>query len=70
MEVNKLCKGEKKRGKHLEYTYKNLLTIRPTSVESERAFSAAAQICTKFRTSLSDESLNNILFFKSYFNEN
>jgi len=35
------CFKQKVRGKYLDLIYKYLLTIRPTSVEAERAFSAA-----------------------------
>ena len=39
-----LFKDEGVRGKYLQQVYDLLLTIRPTSVESERAFSAAGVI--------------------------
>ena len=47
--------------------YESLLSIAPTSVESERAFSAAALFCTKIRTSLSDSTLNVLCYLKHYF---
>lgn len=55
------------RGKHLEYIYQSLLTVRPTSVESERIFSSAGYICNKLRTKLNDETLDTISFLRSYF---
>ncbi|GFS89091.1 uncharacterized protein TNCV_1258471 [Trichonephila clavipes] len=44
-----------------------LKTIPPTSVEAERAFSAAGLFITKLRTRLSDKSINCLCFLKSYF---
>lgn len=56
------------RGVHLKLAYECLLTIPPTSVESERAFSAAQHITTKIRSRLDDDTLDQICFLKSYFN--
>lgn len=55
------------RGFHLELLYKYLLTIKPTSVDSERAFSNAGLLCTKVRARLSDESIDTLSFLRSYF---
>ena len=44
-----LFEDESVRGKYLQQVYDLLLTIRPTSVESERAFSAAGIILNKLR---------------------
>ena len=44
-----------------------LMTIPPTSIESERAFSTSSNFCTKKRSSLSDFSLNTLVFLKYYF---
>lgn len=55
------------RGFHLELLYKYLLTVKPTSVDSERAFSNASLICTKVRARLSDESIDALSFLRSYF---
>lgn len=41
---------EVQKGENLVFAYQSLLTIRPTSVESERAFSSAGYLCTKFRS--------------------
>lgn len=49
--------------KILEY----LKTIQPTSTESERVFSMASNTVTIKRQRLNDDSLNAILFLKSYF---
>lgn len=43
-------------------------TIRPTTCDCERAFSVAGYFCSKLRSSLGDESLNALVFLKSYFN--
>lgn len=52
------------RGHHLQLVYKYLLTIPPTSVEAERAFSAAGY---KLRSRLGDDTLDALLFLRSYF---
>jgi hypothetical protein len=41
---------------HLIYDY--LSTIAPSSIEFERAFSAATQICTKIRSNLNDNTID------------
>lgn len=43
-------------------------TIRPTTCDCERAFSVAGYFCSKLRSRLGDESLNALVFLKSYFN--
>lgn len=60
-------KDEKVRGKYLSKAFHYLKTIKPTSVESERAFSAAALICTKIRSRLRDDSLDKLAFLRAYF---
>lgn len=62
-----LFEDEGTRGIYIQQIYDLLLTIRPTSVESERAFSAAGQICTKIRSNLNDESLDALCFLRAYF---
>lgn len=57
------------RGKILESVYKMLKSITPTSVESERAFSCANNFCTKTRSKLHDNTLNSLVFLKSYFDK-
>ena len=51
----------------LELDYQYLLTISPTSVEAEWAFSAAGFIANKIRNWLGDDILNALIFLKSYF---
>ena len=59
---------EKIRGQYLDLVFNYLTTLQPTSVESERAFSAAGTICTKIRSSLNDETLDMLCFLKAYYN--
>ena len=47
--------------------YRALLTIRPTSVESERAFSSLGLFATRLRTRLSDESLDALVFMRQFY---
>jgi hypothetical protein len=55
------------RGHHLELAFKYLMSIPPTSIESERAFSAAAYIGNKLRSRLGDGTLDALLLLRSYF---
>jgi len=55
------------RGPFLENIYKNLLCIPPTSVEAERAFSAAGAFSTKIRSRLNDTTLDNLCMLRSFF---
>ena len=57
---------ENVKGKYIQLAYDFLMTTRPTSVESERAFSAAGLFCTKIRSRLGDESLNKLCFLRAY----
>ena len=51
----------------LEKLYKALLTVRPSSVESERVFSTTGFFLTKFRTSLTDNHLSILVFLRNHF---
>lgn len=55
------------KGKYLRLLYDYLITIKPTSAEAERAFSAAGYICSSIRSRLSDETVDSICFLRSYF---
>jgi len=56
------------RGRHLQLAYDyNIMSVPPTSVEAERAFSAAGIICSRLRTRLGDETLDSLCFLRSYF---
>jgi hypothetical protein len=61
-----LFEGGGSKGSYLQMAYDCLLTIPPTSVESERAFSSAGYICSKIRSSLSDKTLDDLLFLRTY----
>ncbi len=55
------------RGRYLEGVYQALMTVQPTSVESERVFSAANYICSKIRSRLGDDVLDMLVFLRSQF---
>ena len=55
------------RGKYLQQAYNYFQTVQPTSVEPERAFSAASLFCTKIRSSLDDDTLDALCFLRAYF---
>ena len=57
------------RGVYLTAAYNYLLSITPTSIEAERAFSSAGYLCSKLRSSLSDKTLNALSFMRSHFEE-
>ena len=52
---------------NLDKLYNALLSVKPTNVESERAFSAAGLYLTKLRSNSSENSLNGLSFLKSIF---
>lgn len=54
------------RGTYLQAAYNHLLTILPTSVDCERCFSSASYIGNKIRSSLSDETLDAIIFLRAF----
>lgn len=62
-----LFKSVGKRGHHLKLAYQYLMTIPPTSVESERAFSAAGYIGNKIRSRFGDATLDALLFLRVFF---
>ena len=55
------------RGRCQQQVFNYLMSIPTTSVESERAFSAAGALCTKLRSRLSDRSLDTLCFLRSYY---
>jgi hypothetical protein len=55
------------RGKYLGRAFEYLSTIQPTSVEIERAFSAAGLFCAKMRSRLSDETLDALCLLRAHF---
>ena len=65
-EIDLFRKAETK-SKHLNLLLNALDSIPPTSVESERAFSAAGLFITKIRSRLGDDIIDTLCFLKSYF---
>ena len=56
-----------KRGTFLQAAYSYLMTVPPTSVEAERAFSAAGLFVTKLRSRLSDNSIDTLCFLRAFY---
>lgn len=55
------------RGKYLQFAYDCLLSMVPTSVESERAFSSAGFLASHIRSRLSDGTIDTLCFLRSFF---
>ena len=60
----------KTRSSTLDMLYNDLLSIVPSSVESERCFSSAGRFVTKFRCRMSDNTLDNLVMLRHYFCRN
>ena len=58
-----------RKSKHVTLLLEELDSIPQTSVESERAFSAAGLFITKIRSRLGDDTLDSLCFLKSYFRQ-
>ena len=66
--INKeMFEATKMRPKNLENLYRSLLTIRPTSVEAERAFSAMGLFATKIKNRLNDDTLNAMIVMRQFY---
>ena len=63
-------KNSSKRPQNLERLYNALMTIPPTSIESERNFSTTTFFGTKIRSRLDDITLGALVFLKSYYKKN
>ena len=63
----KLFESTRKRTEKLDLLYQALLTIKPTSVESERAFSLGGSFCTKVRSKMNASTLSALVTLKLYF---
>ena len=50
---------------NLQTLYEALLTIQPTSVKAERAFSACGPFVTKLRTRLHDSTIDKLCFIRN-----
>ena len=55
------------KSKYLNLVDQALMTIPPTSVEEERAFSAAGIFITKLRARLSEKSIDSLMVLKYCF---
>jgi hypothetical protein len=62
-----LFEATKNRPSNLEKLYNALMTIPPTSVESERAFSSASLFVTKNRNRLKPETIHALSFLRQFF---
>lgn len=62
-----LLEGGGGRGKYLTKVYKYLLGVKPTSIESERAFSSCVYLCPKIRCRMADRTLDSLSFLRAYF---
>ena len=61
-----IFENTKKRPALLDTIFRALKTIPPTSVEAERAFSAAGLFLTKIRSRLSDAAIDNCCFLRNF----
>ena len=59
----------KSKPQRLELLDKAFRTIKPTSVEPERAFSIMGYFCTKLRNRMSDETLDAMVFLRQHYKD-
>ena len=59
----------KRRPNNLEKLYAALKTIKPTSVEAERAFSVLGYFVSKIRNCLNDDTIDALLFLRHYYSK-
>ena len=52
---------------NLQLLFDALITMKPTSVEAERTFSAAGYFLSKLRTRMGENTLNALCFLRCYF---
>ena len=62
-----LFEATEKRRKNLKNLYSSFLTIRPTSVEAERAFSAMGLFATKITNRRNNDTLNAIIVMRQFY---
>ena len=58
-----------KRGQFLQRAYDYIMTVPATSVEAERAFSAAGIICCKLRCRLGDSTVDTLSFLRAFYRD-
>ena len=63
----KMFEATRKRTEKLDALFQALMTVKPTSVESERAFSLGGSFCTKVRSRMSSGTLSALVSLKMYF---
>ena len=63
----KMFEATRLRTAKLDALYRALLSIKPTSVESERAFSVGGNFCTKVRSRMSSKTLSALVSLKMHF---
>lgn len=56
-----------RRGSFLRAVYSYLLTVPPTSVEAERAFSAAGLFVSKLHSRLGDQLIDKLCFLRAFY---
>ena len=62
-----LYETSKRRPENLERLFTALKTIKPTSVEAERAFSALGYFANKIRSQMNDATLDALIFQRQYY---
>ena len=63
----KLFEATQQRSAFLEDMFKAIMSVKPTSVESERCFSVGGAFVTKVRSRLSDSALSALISLKMFF---
>ena len=69
MSLYEATKGQT-RPVHLEQLYRALKSIKPSSIDPERGFSAMGYFCTKIRSRMGDDVLDAIIFMQEYYKNN
>ena len=69
-EIDLYVSSRKERSFHLEQLFKALGSIRPTSVEAERAFSSMNYFGSKLRARLNDDTLDALVFMRQTLRNN
>lgn len=62
-----LYETSKRRPENLERLFTALKTIKPTSVEAERAFPALGYFANKIRSQMNDDTLDALIFLRQYY---
>ena len=60
-------KSNGQKGRFLEYAFEMIQSVKVSSVDVERVFSSVGIMVTKFRSRLSDETVDSYLFLKHFF---